>query len=114
MTLTKYSLRALRSSKAPIFRRGEYWAFTQLLTGKRDLKSLYSHCSKSGVSVEELTVDRDRVRTYLVLMDARRQKGLCFPDMGGPSVAHMDGGRFVEGDASLRAELDALVKTLEP
>jgi hypothetical protein len=114
MALKTYAVRAVRSSKDPIFRRGDYRDFTQLLTGKRDLKSLYAHCSKTGAGVDEWTIDREGQRTYVALMDARRQQGLCFPYMGGPAVARLERGRFVDGEASFCRELDALLLTLAP
>ena len=41
----------IRSTKDHVFHRSQMQAFTELMTGKRDLKSLYAHCAAVGAGV---------------------------------------------------------------
>ncbi|MBN8612742.1 MAG: hypothetical protein J0L92_19260 [Deltaproteobacteria bacterium] len=102
------------SKNAPIFQRGFYWDFAQLLTGKRDVASLHAHCARLGVGWEELTLRADGKRAYFVLLEAHRRTGLCFPVMGAAAIARLVDGRFVGEDAELCRALDAVLATLPP
>lgn len=109
---TPTPLRIVRSSKDPIFRKAQYRALTELLTGKREVKALYAHCAKVGSGIEELSLRENNKPTYVILMDAPRINGLCFPEMDDAPVARMEKGRFVTGPSTLCAELNEIVAKL--
>ncbi|MBX7194909.1 MAG: hypothetical protein K1X94_22845 [Sandaracinaceae bacterium] len=104
----------IRSTKDHVFHRSQMQAFTELMTGKRDLKSLYAHCAAVGAGVEQLSIRDDGRPAYRAIVDARRQSGLCFSELEGTLVARLDRGRFVGAAPELCLALDAVIAALPP